>query len=241
MRHIRYGLLLAVGAFYVPAGAQEHVRLFFDVSGNAGSDAAPHPGSETLSYTNPTLPAGGERLFIYAEFLGPPDITFVSFSYDITVDGGSITEAWNYNGYGQQLFTNDQRWDFAEPNPAVNPGDVFVGFPSVNLTHMGLGNSALHGALDVQHDDSRNFGDTLLGYVDVVGEPGATIWMTILEPGIIFGNQGLFARVFLGFGDDPVRTSQIGVRTQMPEATIVPEPGTWALLLLTGLFGAHRR
>ncbi len=91
MRYIRYGILLAVGAFCGPAGAQEHVRLFFDVSGNAGSDAAPHPGSETLSYTNPTLPAGGERLFIYAEFLGE-HISFVSFSYDITVDGGSITE-----------------------------------------------------------------------------------------------------------------------------------------------------
>jgi hypothetical protein len=237
MDHIRCATLLVIGAICVPAGAQG-VRMFFDVSGNAGSDAVPHPGSETLSYSNPVLPAGGGRLYIYVEFLYE-SLTVLAPDLDITVDGGSITEAWNYNGPGQQRISNDQRWNAATPNPAMNPGANTVSFTAGNLTHMGLGNSPLHDLTDVQHDNARNFGDTLLGYVDVEGDPGAAVWMTVGEAGFAYLHTDPY--IYFGFGDDRVQIWDVGVRTGLPEATIIPEPGTAALLLLGGPLIARRR
>jgi hypothetical protein len=240
MTNDRCATLLAILAFCAPVGAQQQARFFFDISGNAGSDAAAHPGSEALSYTNPTLPAGGGRLYIYTEFLHD-EVSIIHANYDITVDGGSITEAWNYNGPGQDTLTGDRRWTEALPNPATNPGGNSITFRSINVFNLGLDNDVYHDFFDIQHDNSRNFGDTLLGYVDVEGDPGATVWMTVSEQLIGYANQGPSARVYFGFGDDPVLPWEPGVRTQLPEATIVPEPVACLLLLLGGLLIARRR
>ena len=83
------------------------------------------------------MPAGGGRLYIYGEFQYR-DQTVLSPNFDITVDGGTITGAWNYNGPGQDGLTGDQRWNAATPNPLINPGGNTVSFTSANLTHMGL-------------------------------------------------------------------------------------------------------
>ena len=197
--------LFVAGLLVASANAQQTdplYRIFFDTSGNAGSDAAPHPGRDTLSYGNPVLPAGGGRLYIYGEFLRD-DQTILSPNFDIEIDGGTITEAWNYNGPGQDSLTGDNRWDVASPNPVINPGGNIVSFTSANLTHMGLKNANYADNFDVQHDNARNFGDTLLGYVDVSGPGPATVWITIGQQGFAILGGGPDTPIYMGFGDEP--------------------------------------
>ena len=225
--------MVAVGLFAAGASAQTAplYRIFLDTSGNAGSDAAPHPGSGTLSYGNPNLPNGGGRLFIYGEFQ-LADQTVLSPNFDITVDGGTITGAWNYNGLGQDTLTGDRRWGVASPNPLVNPGGNTVSFTSGNIIHMGLKNGIFADNFDLQHDNTNRFGDTLLGYADVANDPGveATVWITVGQQGfaILGGNQD--SGVAFGFGDPSVRAGDVGRRTQIADATIVPEPAGFMLL-----------
>jgi hypothetical protein len=231
--------LLIAGLLVAAANAQEQsYRIFFDTSGNAGSDAAPHPGSGTLSYGNPELGPVG-RLYIYGEFQ-LADQTVLSPNFDITVDGGTITEAWNYNGPGQDTLSGDQRWDAATPNPVINPGGNSVSFTSANLTHMGLKNGAFADLFDIQHDNTRNDGDTLLGYIDVDSQ-GGSVWLTVGEQGfaILGGTQD--SPIFFGYGDDSVRAGSFGERTRIADATIVPEPASLMLLGLGALALRRRR
>ena len=86
MRKLLCALFVA-GLLGASANAQDPLyRVFLDTSGNRG-DAAPHPGSGTLSYGNPELPAGGGRLYIYGEFQSG-DQTILSPNFDVTIDGG---------------------------------------------------------------------------------------------------------------------------------------------------------
>jgi hypothetical protein len=227
MMKLLFSTVLA-GGLTATVAADESFRMFFDTSGNAGSNAAPHPGGNTLSYHNPVLPSGGGRLFIYGQFQsnGPDGDgqVILSPNYDITIVGGTITEAWNFDGPGQDAQTNDRRWDAASPNPAVNPNSESVSFTAANLTHLGLKNNDYADQFDVQHDNAFGFGDTLLGYVDVAGPGPATIWITVGEQGFAILGGGPDDLIFMGFGDDPRDPVQI------PEATIVPEPATGLML-----------
>ena len=179
-------------------------RIFFDESGNAGSNAAPHPGSGTLSYGNPVLLAGGGRLYIYGEFQDFLQ-TILSPNFDITIDGGTITGAWNYNGPNQSSLTLDQRWDAAAPNPVISPGGTSVSFTAANLTHMGLKNGNLADIFDIQHDNTRGNGDTLLGYIDVVAlGTAASVWLTVGQQGFAVLGGGPTSPILFGYGDASV-------------------------------------
>ena len=216
--------LFAVGLFVAGANAQVDplFRVFLDRSGNAGSNAAPHPGSGTLRYGNPVLPIGGGRLYIYGEFQ-LEDQTILSPNFDITIDGGIITSAWNYNGPGQDTLTGDRRWDEAAPNPVINPGRNTVTFNATNLTHMGLKNGFYADFYDIQHDNTRGQGDTLLGYIDVEGTV-ASIWLTVGKHQFAILGGGLDSPIAFGYGDASVLAGRVGVRTRIAEATIAACP-----------------
>jgi len=199
-------------------------RIFFDESGNAGSNAAPHPSSGTLSYGNPVLLAGGGRLYIYGEFQNP-DQTILSPNFDITIDGGTITGAWNYNGPGQSFLTLDQRWDAAAPNPVISPGGTSVSFTAANRTHMGLKNDILADNFDVQHDNTRNDGDTLLGYIDVVAlGTAASVWLTVGQQGFAIQGGGPTSPILFGYGDASVVAGGVGDHLSGSKQRLVLEP-----------------
>ena len=208
-----------------PITRQETFRIFFDTSGNGDVDDAPHPGNATLSFGNPELPPGGGRLYIYGEFQNDGPAGFgqrvPSPNFDIEIDGGTITGAWNYNGVGQDQIFFGQRWTWAGPNPLVNPNDTTVSFTAANLLNLGLENGALHTVTDVQHDDSTGFGTTLLGYVDVESTDAASVWITVGAQGFaIEGGNGPTDLIFMGFDDAAVQAGGGFGRSAIPEATI---------------------
>lgn len=202
-------------------------RLFFDTSGNAGADTTPHPGEATLGFDNPILPDGGGRLYLYAMFM-QTETDVISPNMDIVIDGGTIIEAWNYNGDGQDIRggPNSRRWDAAEPNPLTHPNARVVEFSAANILRFGLMNDAEHAMFDVQYDDSiSEFGTTLLGYVDVVNDPGqmAEVRYRVGVQGFAF--EGGRGELFFGFGDGPNENP-------LADATVVPEPATAMMLML---------
>ncbi len=212
----RVGTLLIAGLLVACANAQPPCfRVFFDTEGSDGELGSHRPGDHVLSYGNPELPAGGGRLYIYGEF-HKDEQNFFCPTYDIAVDGGVITDAWNYNEPGQDTLTGDFRWDAASPDPNMASGT----FTACNLQHMGLKNGLFADHFDLQHDNTNGFGDTLLGYIDVANDPGvrATVWITVGQQG--FGNFGHCDDIAFGYGDAPVRAGVPGVRTQIPDATV---------------------
>ena len=240
------GALTVAGLLVACANAQgPGARIYFDeagsVPGNQAEGDAPHPG--VTAKINPSL-FGGGRLYIYWEFGGANQNVF-SPNYDIEIDGGTITNAWNYNNtdIGGIGFTRweplggDPPTDYAvEPwnfpgGPDNNPTAVngpSVSFTSAAIVAFGLNNDAAHQGLDNQLAIGDGpFGSTLLGFVDVVeNEPGvlATVWLAV-------GKQGLPDPIFFGFGDGPVPPGER--RSSMADATInIPEP---AGLMLMGL------
>ncbi|MEE9131769.1 MAG: hypothetical protein V3T84_17290 [Phycisphaerales bacterium] len=237
--------------FVKGANAQGSVgRIYFDLDGNVpgaqNENDAPHPG--VTAKENPMLDGGG-RLFIYWEF-GGGNQNVLSPNYDITVDGGTITAAWNYNNtnIGGIGFT---RWEqagspptdyFVEPwnfpgGPAFNP--TLVGGPLVSLTSasvafsFGLNNDAAHQVFDNQLAFTDGpFGSTLLGYIDVsldAGQSSAEVFITVGQQGLAILGGGPATPIFFGFGDAPVGAGDVGIRTGIAEATIVSEPCPWDL------------
>ena len=69
---------------------------------------------------------------------------------------------WIYNGTGQDTLTGDRRWGAAAPNPVMNPSGNTVSCTVANPTHMGLESGAFADHFDIQHDNTRGFGDTPL-------------------------------------------------------------------------------
>jgi hypothetical protein len=93
-----------------------------------------------------------------------------------------------------------------------------------------------------EEDGGSVAGTTLLGFVDVQRSPGekrADVFLAMGEAG--FGAFNSLERsVYFGFGDDPLPAfGSPGRRSEMADATVVPEPSSIALLL--GPFLAYPR
>ena len=237
---MRMALVVSIALLLASAANARDIpfRLFFDTSGNAGADTAPHPGEATLGFDNPVLPDSGGRLYLYAMFMQTETEVYAA-SMDIVIDGGTITEAWNYNGEGQDIRggPNSQRWKFADPNPLTHPNASVAEFRAANILRFGLMNDATHAMFDVQYDDSiSEFGTTLLGYVDVVNDSGqmAEVRYRLGLPGFAFRGGGPDDELFFGFGDGPNKNP-------LPDATIIPEPATLIMMCLGSLLlSGHR-
>ena len=238
-------------------GQSDGGRLYFDLDGNVpdaqNENDAPHPGDTAKE--NPMLDGSG-RLFIYWEF-GDSNQDVLSPNYDITIDGGTITHAWNYNdtNMGGIGFT---RWEpagfpptdyFVEPwnfpgGSAFNPtavGGPSVSFTSASIVTFGLTNDAAHQAFDNQLSIADGpFGSTLLGYIDVSVDPGqssATVWITVGQQGIAISDGDQQTPISFGFGDASVGAGDVGLRTQIAEATIVSKSDCPADLVVDGVVG----
>ncbi len=222
------------------AAGQCSGRLFFDLAGNGGVENAPHPGS--LAMENPQLPPGGGRLYLYFEFGRPAGQGqyWDGVNYNVAIDGGVIEEALNYQPTIEVI--NQPRWqpvrDNPLPNSAAHPGGAAVRFTAVNINVFGLKNDAAAVHLDQGYDADSN--TTILGYVDVLGEKGASMWITVDALGMTGPHCPSGGAIYMGFGDEPVPAGGApGRRTAIPEATIIPEPA--ASLLLACGFAAFKR
>jgi hypothetical protein len=192
-----------------------------------------------LAFENPVIPSGG-RLNIYAEFLREQQ-WWQWASFDVEIDRGRITRAHYFNDTRQITYAwgTDERWNVARPNPPSAPNAPRVEFLGAAINRFGLESGpAVRFADTLQYrrpeeDGGSVAGTTLLGFVDVELDPGfeqAEVFVTIGEGGFHAVN-GTERVVFLGFGDDPLPANQRHTRTPLPEAVVIPEPGTLLTLL----------
>lgn len=220
-------MLLAAGLVGSAFGQREPVgRLYFDLLGNDGTENSPRVGP--TAQENPELPDGGGRMFIYWQF-GHSDQTMIAVGVGIGITAGLITEAFYYN---PDMLESFNRWSFANPNPPQRPNAPSLSYRAAAITFRGLRNPSGYEAIDNQFDaDDGLFGSTLLGYVDVVNDPGRSAEIYFSGNGFGIAEQGGDASdvVFFGFGDEAVRTTN-GIST-IADATIVPEPAGLMLLL----------
>ena len=255
-------LATCVVALLIAGTANAQLRIFFDNTPGAGVDLF---GNRTIptAYGNPVVdPAvpGSERLYIYAEFLGENDL-WIAANFDITVDGGStVAEVARYNAFTRFGL----RWTGPAVGGTVGPANVGH-FRSAKILNPALeaggiwnwdqaestrriGNPAAEADVaDPSHyrrawdSQGGGLGTTLLGYVDIIPSAGGSIYLTV--------EAQIFARldstpedfVNFGYGDDSVGTGEIGVRTSIADATIVPEPASLMLLSLGALALRRRR
>ena len=88
------------------------------------------------------------------------------------------------------------------------------------------------------------FGTTLLGYFEWENTnpfpARSDVYMTVEDPAfaLLGGGSG---RVNFGFGDASVAGNEIGVRTTIADATLIPEPASLMLLGLAALVMRRRR
>lgn len=232
---------LFIGTLVASANAQLTGRLFFDLAGNGGAQSDPHPGG--LALNNPVVNQSG-RLYIYWQFGVPSGQgqNVLGLNYNVTVDGGTITSAYNYQPTINVV--SQPRWQNVPgnpaPNPSVNPGGGSQRFTAVNINAFGLKNDAAAVALDQGYDDGSN--STILGYVDVESAGTADVWLTVDALGIAIMGGSPNDRIYMGFGDDPVPAGGApGTRTSIADATIVPEPASLMLLGLGALALRRRR
>ncbi len=240
------GVLCVAGLLVGTASAQVG-RLYFDLSGNDGTEDGARDG--TTAGENPALGIGGGRLYVYWQFghrggadpLPPDQQKILGLGVDIETTGDvEITGSYYYNPTLLRVPIVLKRWNEAYPNPAqAYPDDTTsIAFQAANVNQIGLINAAGTEEFDLQHDpsDLGEFGTTLLGYVDVTGADGA-VWFAGNNFGIAEVGGDPSDLVYFGFGDPPVD----GRRSRDPDATIVPEPASLMLLGLSGLALRRRR
>ncbi len=254
-------LATCVVALLVAGTANAQVRIFLDEVGVPDRAARNDPpGPDPLSYTNPVVDgSGGARLFIYGEFMEENDL-WLAINFDITPDGGNTeilggavyigdVRRWTTrsgSGMNGPVFQFRSAW-IGDPGPPDGwPGGMW-NWDEVEANRRTGTPDAAADVEDVQQyvrawdSQGGGLGTTILGYVDVSGTSGA-LWMTVESP--IFARLGATPDDFVhfGFGDDPVGTGDIGVRIDLPEATIiVPEPASLMLLGLGALALRRRR
>ncbi len=251
-------LATCVMALLVVGTANAQLRIYLDPVGVGVQEAR----TVETDYGNPVVGPGAGRLYIYGEFL-ENDALWLGVSFNINIDTGdaTFTDMVRYNTFTQLgprwsgpvvggFINNPQNASFraaAIVNPQVSAGGLWNWDAAEATAHTG---SPFPNADDRDANHYRRAcdshgggrGTTLLGYFDYAENTGGSsdVFMTVEDPAfaLYLGGNG---RVNFGYGDDSVAGNELGVRTTMADATIVPEPASLMLLGLGALALRRRR
>ena len=201
------------------------------------------------------------RLYIYAEFL-EANALWLATNFDVTVDGGAaITDIGRYNAFtrvgprwtgGGGTVNNPQNASYRGAwigNPNNSGGGVWNWDAAFSTMQTGNPISAADTAdnhyLRTADPNGGPLGTTLLGFVDVENAGAfavsSDLFMTVESPIFAKFGGGGNERVFFGYLDASVGGGEIGVRTSIADATVVPEPASLMLLGLGALALRRRR
>ncbi|MBL8879589.1 MAG: hypothetical protein JNG88_10765 [Phycisphaerales bacterium] len=190
-------------------------------------------GSSTLYLWGMELEVGSER-------------RWNSISFNIAVEGPACINSIML--YQARTIYNTNRWsaiglgDQRPPIDRIN-NCVLNGVSRPGVVNPPIPDTITNPPLNIPGYDAET-GSVLLGEFHFAysgaGEP-ATVWLEISDLGIWHSPWSQSQRVFLGFGDEPVRGNDFGARTTLPEATIIPEPPATGVLVLLGLMTTRRR
>ena len=246
-------LATCVVGLLIAGTANAQVRIFLATEGVAENDARV---AETL-YENPEG-QGARRLYIYGEFLNENDL-WLAANFNITPEGPNKTivggSTYNHRTGNGRRWTSrggelnpDGAWEFRSAwigDPSEFPGGMWNWDEAHATAQTGDPFNAADNSDDkhyVRAWDSQGggLGTTLLGFIDVDGDNGS-LWMTVESPIFARIGPGPDDQVNFGYGDASVGTGEIGVRTDIAEATSVPEPASLVLLGLGALALRRRR
>lgn len=248
MKSLVAAALLACSGYAL--AQDESFRIFFDPTGNDGTDEGPRAAAN-LSFINPTIVSSG-RLFLYMQYgTNNQDFTGVNLRVDV-IGPGKMTAGNFYNHHIGAL----QRWhsipgkSFSTDRTSFLFGSVYKidsnGYGAKNVASYGSGPPDGVDSHFDRSDGGIGFGTTLLGWIDVAHTAGSGAAQIFLQNGTS-GNAGFTVTaedyVYFGFGDPAVKNKKgaanggLGGPTAIAEAFITPEPmsvaliGVWALAL----------
>lgn len=204
---------------------------------------------------NPVVDPGVSGLLYLMADLNAVDV-WTGFSIDINVVGGdgSITSSKVYqSSAGIPNGAFHTRWQYSgdvapadgiADNPLLGKSDGVggIGMAGSAITTNGIAASQLTSLVVTAGavGGSLGGGTLVLGAINVAGTSG-NIFMSVGQGGISRqGGDPANDQVFFGTGDASISVAAFGQASALADATIVPEPASFLLLGLAGLFLRRR-
>jgi hypothetical protein len=238
-------ITLTVAFVLLLASPAQGVRIWFSRTGVAEHKAIDGTPAEYFLQQNPEIQAGATdttRLYVWGT-LEDPLGNYMHLCLDVNVylQAGevSIVDSRFYNYYGT-IYPQSLRWEIIEQG-TLTPTQLDDVFMDIFLNGWGLSYRAGI-AGDLQYDPQTL--SMLLGYVDLELSPDAQgeLFFGLGQYG--FNSLGpLVDDIFFGWGDEPIVSpmNPYGQQSTLPDAYIVPEPATAALLVCVASALLRRR
>jgi hypothetical protein len=224
--------LLISGVCCTYASAQPIVRFFFDTNGVGEQEDR---GVGDLNFENPMVD-GASRLYLYGQFVSSDELQYIGIGLDIEVTGGGEITSWNF--YNHFVPNRGPRWHTVTPDPGSGNRTLLDDIGMNAMSRFGMQNGFLAHAYDTLHYrvSDEDYGNTLLGYIDVTGNGSAysEVRLGVGDAGMVWLNQNETAHVYFGFGDEDTVITGIdfGMQSPLADAVIIPEPATATALLV---------
>lgn len=187
---------------------------------------------------------GSTTLYLWAKDLEPEEHRNWDFlSFNIGLDGpAQIVSIALYQAHSTE---HGNRWTarvLGNPSPPTSRIDncILSATGRIGITNPPIPDTITDPPLGIPgYDDAT--ASVLLGEFGIAyaGPDPATLWLELGQYGISHSPFNAFENIYLGFGDAPLRYNDVNQRTELPEATIIPEPGS-ALMLVLVLAAARR-